>query len=67
MMFHEAPPGETTLVRIVASHFVAGLEASDGRVVRTAPILRRRMAGLTGREVATICKRQGWTWEVIDP
>lgn len=28
-----------TLIRIVAPHFVAGLEASD-RVVRAAPILR---------------------------
>lgn len=53
------------LVRIVAPHFVAGLEADErGRVVRTAPILRWMM-GMTGAMVAGHCAGRGWTWERI--
>jgi hypothetical protein len=50
-----------TLIRIVASHFVAGLEATD-RVVRAAPILKY-MIGWNGVKVAGYCISKGWTWE----
>lgn len=53
------------LVRVVAPHFVAGIVARDGVVVRAAPILRRRVLGKNGREVAACCAREGWTWEVV--
>lgn len=47
-----------TLVRIVAPHFVAGLEF-DGVVTRTAPILRY-MRGWDDRRVRLYCARKGW-------
>jgi hypothetical protein len=50
------------LVRIVAPHFVAGVEADNGRVVRAAPILHY-MLGWTGGRLASYCARKGWTWE----
>lgn len=49
-------------IRIVAPHFVAGIDAEDGRVVEAAPILRY-MIGWTGPQVAAYCTRKGWTWE----
>lgn len=49
------------LIRIVAPHFVAGLEA-DTMVRRTAPIISY-MTGWTGRQVADYCKQKGWTWQ----
>jgi hypothetical protein len=51
-----------TLIRIVAPHFVAGLEAEHGRVVRAAPILRY-MLGWEGARVAGYCRSKRWTWE----
>lgn len=51
-----------TLVRIVAPHFVAGIEASSGRVVNAAPILRY-MIGWDARRVADYCARKAWEWE----
>jgi hypothetical protein len=48
-------------VRVVARHFVAGLVAVDGRVVRAAPILRY-MLGWDGARVATYVQAKGWEW-----
>ena len=53
------------LVRIVAPHFVAGLVARAGAVVRAAPIIRY-MVGWTGKRVRDYCARKGWTWERCD-
>lgn len=53
-----------TLVRIVAPHFVAGIEAENGRVIIAAPILRY-MLGWSGKRVASYCAKKGWTWEVV--
>jgi hypothetical protein len=50
------------LVRVVAHHFVAGLVAVDGRVVRAAPILRY-MLGWDGARVAAYVQARGWGWE----
>ena len=50
-----------TLVRIEAPHFVAGLDAEGGRVVRAAPIVRY-MIGWDGRRVARYCASKGWAW-----
>lgn len=52
------------LVRIEAPHFVAGLIARDGRVVRSAPILWR-LRGMNGQQVADHCARMQWRWEVV--
>jgi hypothetical protein len=54
-------PGDV-LVRIVAPHFVAGLDARAGRVVNAAPIIRYMM-GWDGAQVAAYCARKGWEWE----
>jgi hypothetical protein len=54
------------LVRIVAPHFVAGIEATNGRVTMTAPILHY-MRGWDGAQVASYCARKGWQWERIAP
>ena len=47
------------LVRIEAPHFVAGIEARAGRVVRAAPILAY-MLGWDGARVAQHAQRRGW-------
>ena len=54
------------LLRILAPHFVAGVEYENGRVVRAAPILRRALLGKTGAEVAAVCRRRGWSWERVE-
>lgn len=53
-----------TLVRIIAPHFVAGLEADGGRVTVAAPILRY-MVGWSGKQVADYCVKKRWTWERV--
>lgn len=58
------PDGCEILVRITAPHFVAGVVAVDGRVVRAAPILRY-MSGWDGARLAEYARRKGWTWEVL--
>ena len=55
------PPADV-LIRIEAPHFVAGIEARGGRVVRAAPILAY-MLGWDGARVAQYAKRRGWTWQ----
>jgi hypothetical protein len=53
-----------TLVRIEAPHFVAGIVAENGRVVRTAPILHY-MLGWDGRRVAAYVRAKGWAWVLV--
>lgn len=48
----------------MAPHFVAGLVAVDGRVQRTAPIIKY-MGDKNGAWIANYCRRKGWTWEVV--
>jgi len=50
-------------VRIVSPNFVAGLELEDGRVTKTAPLLNY-MVGWRIEEIARVCRRGGWTYEV---
>lgn len=50
------------LVRITAPHFIAGIVAKDGIVVRAAPILKYMM-GWTGKQVAEYTTKNGWSWE----
>ena len=52
------------LVRIIAPHFVAGLETNDGVVIRAAPILNY-MLGWGGRKVARYCDAKRWRWEIV--
>jgi hypothetical protein len=59
---HGAHAHPNVLIRIVAPHFVAGIEARDGRVIRAAPILAY-MLGWDGARVAQYAKRRGWTWQ----
>jgi hypothetical protein len=49
-------------MRIVSSHFVAGLVLKDEVVVRSAPILSY-MIGWTNLKVEQYCNRKGWTYE----
>jgi hypothetical protein len=56
-----ASPADRWLVRVVAPSFVAGFTVgAGGRVSRFAPILRRHVAGLTGREAVLACRSKGW-------
>lgn len=50
------------LLRILAPHFVAGVELFEGRAVRSAPILRYMM-GWTLQSIRDYCKRKQWTLE----
>lgn len=52
----------TALVRITAPHFVAAIEARDGRVTRAAPILAY-MIGWDAQRVAGYVVGRGWSWE----
>lgn len=54
-----------TLVQITAPHFVAGLQAEDGRVVRAAPIIKY-MIGWDGGGLKSWCHHKGWTYQVVD-
>jgi ribA/ribD-fused uncharacterized protein len=54
------------LLRVTGPRFVAGAEADQGRITRTAPMIKR----LRGRPLAdalTLAKQQGWSVEVISP
>lgn len=51
------------LVRIVAPHFVAGLE-TDGIVRRTAPILKK-LLGKTDDEVRAYVERMGYRASIV--
>jgi hypothetical protein len=48
------------LYRVVAPHFVAGFEAVDGKVIRAAPILWKRLAGKSVAQAMEYCHRRGW-------
>jgi hypothetical protein len=52
------------MIRIVAPHFVAGVEVVDGVVTTGAPILRY-MRGWTVARVESYAKSKGWTTEWI--
>jgi hypothetical protein len=41
--------------------FCAGIVARNGRVIETAPILRK-LKGMNGKELVRHCQEQGWTW-----
>lgn len=49
------------LLRIVAPHFVAGVEIRRGVVTATVPITRY-MLGWTPGRVQTYCRRKGWEY-----
>lgn len=51
------------LVRIVAKHFVAGLE-TDGNVRRAAPIIKY-MIGWSDDRVRDYVKAQGWKASIV--
>ena len=52
------------LIRVVAPHFVAGVETKNGKCVKTAPILRWTR-GMTEREMFAAFKQKGWTATII--
>jgi hypothetical protein len=52
------------MIRINASHFVAGVVLARGRAARAAPILRY-MVGWTTKQVIEYCERKGWRWELL--
>ena len=58
----EAAP--LVLVRIVAPHFVAGLEHDNDRVRRVAPIIKY-MLGWTPRKVWDYCQSKGWKYKTL--
>lgn len=51
-------------VRIVASHFVAGVESLDRKIIKTAPILSYMM-GWDIKKVIIYCKKKRWKVERI--
>jgi hypothetical protein len=53
------------LYRVKAPKFVAGLEASEGWVVKTAPILKYLM-GWSIESVVEYCQRKGWSLEGVE-
>lgn len=53
-----------TLVRVSATHFVAGLLLNGRLVVKAAPILRWSVGQSWGR-VQVYFRGKGWSWEVV--
>lgn len=54
------------LIRVVAPHFVAGVEFDGRRVVCCAPILHRHIKGKTGEQIRDTFDRLGWRASVCD-
>lgn len=57
------------LFRIVARHFVAGLESggeNDNDIVRTAPIIKY-MVGWRVSRAFLYCGQKGWEMEEVEP
>lgn len=54
----------TNLVRVEAPHFVAGLIAQDGVVIKAAPILGWAVGKRT-TWVAEYFRRRGWSWTIV--
>lgn len=54
----------TKLVRVVAPHFVAGMDVANGKCVEAAPILRWAK-GKTEDELRAYFKRKGWRASII--
>lgn len=57
-----------SLIRIDAPHFCAGVELCDGKVVKTAPIVKY-MKGWNIQKVINYCdritnKKKRWEWEI---
>lgn len=55
-----------TLVRVVAPHFVAGLDIANGKCVDAAPILARLCKGKTSDQLRAIFKAKGWRASIIN-
>lgn len=55
---------DETLVRITASHFVAGIIVKNDRVTLSAPILKY-MRGWTSDRVRQYCKEKGWRASIV--
>lgn len=57
------------LVRVIAPHFVAGLEFSITHeqwvCTNAAPILRKACVGRAADTVYQYVASRGWTWEVL--
>ncbi len=57
-----------TLVRVVASYFVAGLIVSDDRCIHAAPILRKACMGKTADQLREMFQTRGWQAHIVtDP
>jgi hypothetical protein len=58
---------EPKFVRVVAPHFVAGLDIGvNGRCIEAAPILAWAI-GKTEDELRAYFRRKGWTASIIKP
>ncbi len=58
---------EPKFVRVVAPHFVAGLDIGvNGKCVEAAPILAWAK-GKSEEELRTYFRRKGWTASIINP
>lgn len=55
-----------TLVRVVAPHFVAGLDITDGRCTHAAPILKWAI-GRDAQTLRTYFASKGWKATIVRP
>ena len=53
------------LYRVVGNRFVAGFIVDEGRVIKTAPYLRRSLMGQTEATALHICWERGWKVEKL--
>lgn len=50
------------IYRVVAPHFVCGIETNEGVVVKAAPIMKWAI-GMKSVNVLTFCAQKGWDFE----
>ena len=50
-------------LRIVAPHFVAGLEFGERGMVKRCPPIVKYMRGWPQSQVQSYCHKKGWKWE----
>ena len=50
-------------LRIVAPHFVAGVEFGERGMVKRCPPIVKYMRGWPQSQVQSYCHKKGWKWE----
>ncbi len=53
------------LIRITSNYFCAGIIIENGKVIKTAPILYKRLFSLTEEKCKEVCRQNRWNYEEL--